>query len=157
MDTPPEPPKLPQDAEGWSAVAVDCAFRLYTETGPGLLESLYEVVLAKLIEEQGGDVRRQVPVPIRLFGKQFDEGFRADLIVNNLLLVEVKSMEHLAPVHPKHVLTYLRLLKLPLGLLINFGAGTFKEGVKRIVNGPQSFESSRLRINRKADQDEFGS
>ena len=80
-------------------------------------------------------------------GMNFEEGFRADLLVDDRLLIELKSVENLHPVHSKQVLTYLRLLKLPLGLLINFGAATFKEGCKRIVNGPQSYESSRLRIN----------
>jgi iron complex transport system substrate-binding protein len=100
-----------------------------------------------MLEEQGLNVRRQAPVPIRLMGLQFDEGFRADLIIEDLLLVELESVETLLPVHSKQVLTYLRLLNLPLGLLINFGAATFKEGCKRIVNGPQSFVSSCLRVN----------
>ena len=123
------------------------ATRLHIEAGPGLLESVYEVVLAKMLAEQGLAVKRQVPVPIRLMDLTFDEGFRADLLVEDTLLVELKSVENLAAVHSKQVLTYLRLLKLPLGLLINFGAPTFKEGCKRIVNGPQSFVSSRLRVN----------
>ncbi len=134
--------------EELSAIVVDCAYRLHAEAGPGLLETVYEVVLAKVLEERGLRVRRQVPVPIHLMGLQFDEGFRADLIVEDQLLVELKSVEHLAPVHSKQVLTYLRLLDLPLGLLINFGAATFKEGCKRIVNGPQDFASSRLRVNK---------
>ena len=126
---------------------VDCGYKLHLEAGPGLLESVYEVVLAKMLTEQGLEVKRQVPVPIRLAGLTFDEGFRADLLVENQLLIELKSVENLPPVHSKQVLTYLRLLKLPLGLLINFGAATFKEGCKRIVNGPQTFVSSRLRVN----------
>ncbi len=126
---------------------MDCAYRLHLEAGPGLLGSVYEVVLTRMLEEQGLNVRRQAPVPIRLMGLQFDEGFRADLIIEDLLLVELESVETLLPVHSKQVLTYLRLLNLPLGLLINFGAATFKEGCKRIVNGPQSFVSSCLRVN----------
>jgi iron complex transport system substrate-binding protein len=128
-------------------LVVDCAYRLHLEAGPGLLGSVYEVVLTRMLEEQGLNVRRQAPVPIRLMGLQFDEGFRADLIIEDLLLVELESVETLLPVHSKQVLTYLRLLNLPLGLLINFGAATFKEGCKRIVNGPQSFVSSCLRVN----------
>ena len=89
----------------------------------------------------------QVPVPIQLMGLRFDEGFRADIIVEDILLIELKSVEKLAPVHAKQVLTYLRLLKLPLGLLINFGASTFKEGIQRIVNNHKNFASSRLRVN----------
>jgi GxxExxY protein len=142
-----------RDAEELSAIVVDCAYRLHVEAGPGLLESVYEVVLAKMLSEQGVEVKRQVPVPIRLMGLNFDEGFRADLLVENQLLVELKSVENLAPVHSKQVLTYLRLLKLPLGLLINFGAPTFKDGCKRIVNGPQSFMTSRLRVNQSPGQE----
>lgn len=139
------PEKTPEEL---SAIVVDCGYRLHVEAGPGLLESVYEVVLAKMLEKEGLRVKRQLPVPIRLMGLRFDEGFRADIIVGDKLLIELKSVEKLAPVHAKQALTYLRLLNLPLGLLINFGAPTFKEGVKRIVNGPQSFVSSRLRVNR---------
>ena len=142
-----EDTKTRRDAEELSGIVVDCGYKLHVEAGPGLLESVYEVVLAKMLTDQGIMVRRQVPVPIQLMGLTFDEGFRADLLVENQLLIELKSVENLAPVHSKQVLTYLRLLKLPLGLLINFGAPTFKEGCKRIVNGPQSFVSSRLRVN----------
>ncbi|HTI69720.1 MAG TPA: GxxExxY protein [Candidatus Limnocylindria bacterium] len=131
------------NVEELSAIVVDCAYKLHVEAGPGSLESVYEVVLEKMPEERGLEVKRQVPVSIRLLGLKFDEGFRADLIVNELLLVELKSVEHLAPVHAKQVLTYLRLLGLPLALLINFGAPTFKEGVKRIANNHQNFAPSR--------------
>ena len=140
-----------RDAEELSAIVVDCAYRLHVEAGPGLLESVYEVVLARMLTERGIEVKRQVAVPIRLMGMTFDEGFRADLLVEGKLLVELKSVENLLPVHSKQVLTYLRLLNLPLGLLINFGSATFKDGCKRIVNGPQSFASSRLRANNNQD------
>lgn len=113
------------------------------------METVYEVVLAKLPKEQGLKVERQKPIPICYAGFSFEEGFRADLIVDGVVLVELKSVESLAPVHSKQVLTYLRLLDLPLGLLINFGAASFKEGCKRIVNGLQSFVSSCLRVNQK--------
>ena len=132
--------------EEMTALVVDCAYKLHVEVGPGLLESVYEVVLAKLIEERGLQVRRQVAVPISLMGHTFEEGFRADLIVENQLLIELKSVERSAPVHSKQVLTYLRLLKLPIGLLINFGSATFKEGIDRIVNNHTDFASSRLRV-----------
>lgn len=91
---------------------------------------------------------RQIPVPIEFAGVRLDEGFRADLVIEGRLVVELKSVEQLAPVHPKQLLTYLRLMKLPLGLLINFGAGTFKESIKRIVNNHHNFASSRLRVSR---------
>jgi len=113
-----------------SALIVDCGYRLHVELGPGFLESVYEVVLAKMIKDGGVSVNRQVSGPIQFMGMKFDEGFRADLIVDGLVGVELKSVENVAPVHSKQLLTYLRLLKMPLGLLINFGAATFKEGVK---------------------------
>lgn len=135
------------DKEELSRIVVDCAYRMHVEIGPGLLESVYEAVLEKLLREKGLSVERQKPIPIELMGLSINEGFRADLIVEGILLIELKSVEQLAPVHSKQVLTYLRLLNLPLGLLINFGAATFKEGCKRIVNGKQNFASSQLRVN----------
>ena len=143
-----EDTKARRDREEVSRIIVDCGFQLHKELGPGLLESVYEVVLAKMLEQQGLSVRRQVPVPIEFRGIRFDEGFRADILAEDIL-IELKSVENLAPVHSKQVLTYLRLLKLPLGLLINFGAATFKEGIKRIVNGQQDFVASCLRVNQK--------
>lgn len=116
---------------------VDCAYRLHRDLGPGLLESVYEIVLSNLLEGRGLAVKRQQPVSISYAGQKFQEGFRADLIVNGAVLIELKSVEALAPVHFKQTLTYLRLLQLPLGFLINFGATTLREGCKRIVNGRQ--------------------
>jgi len=139
----------PLNVEEVAAVVVDCGFRLHVEAGPGLLESVYEVVLAQMLEDRGLRVRRQAPVPIELMGLKFAEGFRADVIVEDLLLVELKSVEVLAQVHGKQVLTYLRLLKMPLGLLINYGAPTFKEGVKRIVNYHRDFAGSKLRVHQR--------
>lgn len=137
--------------EELSRIVVDCAYRMHIEIGPGLLESVYEAVLEKLLREKGLKVARQQSIPIKIMGLHIDEGFRADLIVEDLLLVELKSVEKLAPVHSKQVLTYLRLLNLPLGLLINFGAVTFKEGCQRIVNGKQDFVSSCLRVNQNQE------
>ncbi len=96
-----------------------------------MLESVYEAVLAYGLAGRGLVVERQKPVPIRLEGVILDEGFRADLLVEGKLLIELKSVERTAPVHGKQVLTYLRLMDLPLGLLMNFGAATLREGVKR--------------------------
>jgi iron complex transport system substrate-binding protein len=118
-----------------SGQIVDAAFHIHSKLGPGLLESVYEAILAKELERRGLRVERQRPVPIEFDGMRFDEGFRADLIVENAVIVELKSVEHLAPVHSKQVLTYLRLLDFRLGLLINFGAPVIKDGIKRIVNG----------------------
>ena len=139
--------KTRRDLEELSAIAVDCGYRLHVELGPGLLESVYEVVFADLLKDKGLQVKRQVPIPIRVFGKEFNEGFRADLIVEDCLLIELKSVESISAVHGKQVLTYLKLLEFPLGLLINFGAATFKEGCKRIVHQHTNFASSRLRLH----------
>ena len=116
-------------------VVVECAFALHKELGPGLLESVYEVLLADALREKGLSVERQNPIPICFRGKRFDEGFRADLLVEDLVLVELKSVEALARVHRKQVLTYLRLTNLKLGLLINFGGELLKGNMERLVNG----------------------
>ena len=118
-----------------AGVVVECAFALHKELGPGLLESVYEVLLADALREKGLSVERQKPIPICFRGKQFDEGFRADLLVGDLVLVELKSVEALARVHRKQVLTYLRLTNLKLGLLINFGGELLKGNMERLVNG----------------------
>src|SRR3972149_6155516 len=141
--------KMERNVEELSADVVDAAFHLHKDLGPGLLESVYEVVLARMLEERGLRVDRQKSIPIEYAGLRFDEGFRADLLIDGKLLVELKSVENLAAVHGKQVLTYLRLLNLPLGLLIHFGAAVFKEGAKRIVNNHKEFASSRLRVNQK--------
>jgi len=126
------------EIERLATVAVDCGFRVHEGIGPGLLESVYEAVLAHSLAARGLAVERQKPVPIRLPGVTLDEGFRADLLVEGKLLIELKSVERAAPVHGKQVLTYLRLMDLPLGLLMNFGAATFKEGVKPVANNRSS-------------------
>ncbi len=114
---------------------MDTAFALHREIGPGLLESVYETVLAKRLRKAGLQVERQVLIPIELDGEIFDEGFRADLIVENKIIIELKSIENLQPVHKKQLLTYLRLTDMKLGLLINFGSALLKNGYHRIVNG----------------------
>ncbi|WP_108810488.1 GxxExxY protein [Sphingorhabdus sp. Alg231-15] len=130
-----------------SAIAVDCGYKLHVNLGPGLLESVYEVLLAKAFERRGLRVDRQKPIRIKYEDILLREGFRADLIVEKRLLIELKSTERHLPVHAKQVLTYLRLMHLPLGLLMNFGSPTFKEGCKRIVNNHKNLASSRLRVN----------
>ena len=135
------------NVEQLSAVVVDTAFHLHCDLGPGLLESVYEAVLARLLQDRGLSVVRQQPVPIEFAGLRLEEGFRADLVVDGALVIELKSVEQFAPVHAKQLLTYLRLMHLPLGLLINFGAATFKDGVKRVVNSHRDFAASRLRVN----------
>jgi len=118
-----------------SAVVLDAAIEVHRALGPGLLESVYEVALAHVLRQRGLALARQVPISITFQGITFDEGFRADLIVQNLVLIELKSLERVAPVHRKVVLTYLRLSRLRLGLLINFGAPVLKDGFERLVNG----------------------
>jgi GxxExxY protein len=114
---------------------VDAAFKIHTTLGPGLLETVYEVVLAHELQKRGLRVERQVPIPIAWEGIKFNEGFRADLIVEGKVIVELKSIETVAPVHKKQVLTHLRLMNLKLGLLINFGEELIRNGISRIVNG----------------------
>jgi GxxExxY protein len=116
-------------------IVVDAAFHVHSKMGPGLLESVYEVVLAAQLRKRGLQVERQVPVPIQFEELTFDEGFRADIIVEDKVILELKSVEQTAPVHRKQVLTYLRLADKRLGLLINFGAALLKDGVTRLVNG----------------------
>lgn len=135
------------NVEELSAIVVDVSFHLHRDLGPGLLESVYEAVLTRALERRGLRVERQKLISFEFDGMRFDEGLRVDLLVNDVLVIELKSVETLAPVHHKQILTYLRLLHLPLGLLINFGAATFKEGCKRIVNNHTDFASSRLRVN----------
>jgi len=118
-----------------SAAVLDAAIAVHRTLGPGLLESVYEVALAHVLRQRGLAVARQVPISITYEGITFDEGFRADLIVENVVLVELKSLERIAPVHKKVVLTYLRLSGLRLGLLVNFGAPMLKDGFERLVNG----------------------
>jgi len=135
---------MPRDdeLEHLARTTVDCGYRLHKDIGPGLLESVYEVVLAQMIVERGLRVARQVAVPIRYKGVVVDNAFRADLIVENRLLIELKSTERHAPIHAKQVITYLRLTGLRLGILMNFGLTTFKGGVQRIANDYHSGWSS---------------
>ena len=115
-------------------ISVDCGFHLHRDIGPGLLESAYEILLFESLKEKGLFVERQKIIPITFRGRVWDEAFRADLIVEKRLLLELKSTERHSPVHAKQLQTYLRLMDLPLGFLMNFGAATFKEGVKRLAN-----------------------
>ena len=128
--------------------AIDCGLKVHQEFGPGLLESAYERVLAHRLSQRGLRVATQVDVPIVVDGIVLGQGFRADVLVEGKLLIEVKSCERLLDVHAKQVLTYLRLMKLPLGLLINFSGERFSHGLKRIVNNHIDHEGSPLRIHR---------
>ena len=114
---------------------LEAAIQIHRELGPGLLETVYEAVLARELSQRGFAVERQVPVPIIYKGIQFEEGFRADIIVNQKVLLELKSVERVVPAHKKQVQTYLRLTGLKLGYLLNFGEGVLKSGITRCVNG----------------------
>jgi GxxExxY protein len=122
-----------------ASIAVDTGFRLHRDLGPGLLESVYEQLLAAKLRSKGLDVATQVAIDLIHEDVQIKGAFRADIIVEGKLLIEVKSLERLVRLHAKQVITYLRVTGLPLGLLMNFGGETFKEGVRRIVNGHEPF------------------
>jgi GxxExxY protein len=115
-------------------IIVDSAFKIHTELGPGLLESVYESILAFELAKRGLSVSVQQGIPVVWESVEMELGFRADLIINSKVIVEIKSVEAIAPVHPKQLRTYLRLLDLRLGLLINFNVPLIKNGITRVVN-----------------------
>ena len=118
-----------------SKLIVDCAYHVHRELGPGLLESVYEAILTDALQQRNLRVERQKPIQIRFDGRIYDEGFRADLVVQDKVIVEIKSVERLARVHKKQLLTYLRLSGLNVGLLINFGGELLKGNIERLVVG----------------------
>jgi GxxExxY protein len=120
-----------------SVIIVDSAFKVHTTLGPGLLESVYEAVLAFELEKRGVRILRQKGIPVVYGDIRLDLGFRADIIVEEKVVIEIKSVEAIAPVHPKQLRTYLRLMDLRLGILINFNVELIKHGIKRVVNGLQ--------------------
>ena len=123
------------------------AIRIHRDLGPGLLESVYEALLAHALEKRGFHVERQVPIRLEYDGLVFEEAFRADLIVHRQVIVELKSVERLAPVFGKKLLTYLRLTDKRVGLVLTFGANTLREGLWRVVNDLPPSASPRLRVN----------
>jgi GxxExxY protein len=141
---------LDRSLDDLTGAIVDAAYKLHVGLGPGLLESVYEAVLARDLQRRGFFVERQKPISFAYDGLQFVDCFRIDLLVASQVPVEIKSIERLAPVHSKQLLTYLRLLNLPVGLLINFGEATLKSGLKRVVNGLPLSASPRLRVNQAA-------
>ena len=114
---------------------VDAAIAVHRELGPGLLESVYEAILADELSSRGFSVSQQVPIPVVYKNRKFEEGFRADLIVNDLVIIELKSIDSLRAVHKKQLLTYLKLSRKKLGFLLNFGEVVMKSGIVRIANG----------------------
>lgn len=130
-----------QDLERIIAEAISCGLAVHRDLGPGLLESVYEAFLAAELEGRGFEVYRQKPMTVTRRGITIAEGFRLDLLVNKRLIIEVKSTERFAPVHAKQLLTYLRLSDLPVGLLMNFGAELFKDGLKRVIDPANSYRA----------------
>ena len=118
-----------------ATIVVDAAFKIHNTLGPGLFESVYEATLDFELRKRGLRIDQQVGFPVHYEGVKLSLGFRPDLIIENKVIVEVKSIEALAPVHKKQLLTYLRLLDLRLGLLINFNVDLIKNGIHRVVNG----------------------
>jgi len=137
-----------KDIDEISGEVIDISLRLHRDLGPGLLETAYETVLAAKLAALGYEAARQVAVPIEFEGLRFDAAFRIDLLVDQRLIVEIKSVERLNSAHAKQLLTYLRLTGLPVGLLLNFGGETLKEGIRRLVNNHKSSAPPRLRANR---------
>lgn len=125
---------------------IKCAIEVHRELGPGLLETVYEVVLTNELESIGFNVVRQVPIPIQYKKLKFDEGFRADLIIENRVIVELKSVEEIHKSHRKQIQTYLKLTQKKLGYILNFGAAVMKDGIVRAVNGLED-DSLRLRVS----------
>lgn len=128
---------------------IGLAMRLHRDLGPGLFESVYETVLAGTLQDLGYKVDRQVPVDIEFEGKRYLAAFKIDLLIDDRLIVEIKSVDQPHPAHAKQLLTYLRLKKLPVGLVINFGGASLKDSIRRVVNGhidaPSSAPSAPLR------------
>jgi GxxExxY protein len=127
--------KADRDENAIAKEIVDSAFRIHTTLGPGLLESVYNAVLAHELGRRGLRTSQQQPIPVTYENCRIDTGFRADLVVEDKVIVEIKSVELIAPVHKKQLLTYLRLADKRLGLLINFNVALIKDGITRIVNG----------------------
>jgi len=117
------------------SVIVESAIYIHKELGPGLLESVYEAILAKVLARRGLAVQRQVSIPIEFEGERFDESFRADMVVEGKVMIELKSIEKLNPAHKKQLLTYLKLAKMKLGYILNFGEELMKNGIVRTING----------------------
>jgi len=126
-----------------SGAIIDEAIGIHRKYGPGLLESVYEALLARALEQRGFRVRRQHCVRLKDGDLEFEEAFRADLIIDDAVIIEIKSTTHVDPVHARQLLTYLRLTGIPLGLVINFGQPTLRQGVKRMINTPNSVSSLR--------------
>lgn len=122
------------DIDEITAIVIDECIAIHRELGPGLFENVYETVLAGRLEARGLRIARQVPVPVEFDGYSFDAAFRIDILVDDRLILEIKAVELLSKAHAKQLLTYLRLFKQPVGLLLNFSQATMKAGIRRMVN-----------------------
>jgi iron complex transport system substrate-binding protein len=128
---------IPAEIEEMATLAVDASFAVHTELDPGLLESAYEACFARELELRGISYQRQLSVPVNYKGKLIEVGFRADVVIGGKLLIELKAVELVIPVHKAQVITYLKILNLPLGLLINFKEVFIKDGIQRVLNIPR--------------------
>ena len=139
----------PDDLTG---ACINAALRIHREFRSGMLESAYETLLFRMLVREGFDVERQKAISFEFEGDRYENAFRADLIVNGRLIIEVKAQESNSSVHTKQLLTYLRLAKLPLGLVINFGLPKLMDGVKRVVNDLPPAYSPQLRVNQPSER-----
>ena len=133
-------------------IVVDAAFHIHEDLGPGMLESAYEPILFEKLLAQGLKVDRQLPVDIEYSGIRVEKAFKLDLLAEDILVVELKAVETMLPVYGRQVLTYLKLMNLPLGLLINFGAPLIKQGIKRVANNHDDLASLRLGVRQTAQE-----
>jgi iron complex transport system substrate-binding protein len=139
-----------KDIETLARQAIASGLAIHRDLGPGLLETVYEALMAQELSDAGLRVERQKPIPLIHKNVRLQEAFRADLLIEGQLLIELKSAEKLTAVHAKQVLTHLRLLNLPLGLLMNFGGSTFKEGLQRVLNARA--DMSKIEVWRESNQ-----
>lgn len=142
----PDKVVIPDDVEHLATLAVDAAFTVHSELGPGLLETAYESCFAHELELRGVNYQRQLPVALNYKGKLIEVGFRADVVMAGKLLIELKAVEQVIPVHKAQVITYLKILKLPLGLLINFNEILIKHGIQRILNIPKQSKPAAFNV-----------
>ena len=125
---------IPLEVEKLATLAVDAAFAVHSELGPGLLESAYQACFTHELELRGVGYQKELPVPLNYKGKRIEVGFRADVVTEQKLLIELKAVEQVLPIHKAQVITYLKLMHFPLGLLINFNEILIKDGIQRVLN-----------------------
>ena len=139
------------DIEQLCSIIVDCGFHLHKDIGPGLLESAYETILAAKLGALGLKVDRQMPINLAYEGIDIPSAFRVDLLVDDRVIIEIKSVEQTLPVHAKQIITYLRMMGLTHGFVMNFGTATFKDGVRRLLNDPNVFAPLCLCANQSGN------